>query len=87
MALADASFGAAFTTLADSALSPSSLHHSGLATWSHSSSVSRLKAAAVASACPALRAHRHALPGLKEPLRGLHIVPRGGERCTEVERF
>eukprot|EP00964_Phaeocystis_antarctica_P063348 scaffold38018_cov59-Phaeocystis_antarctica.AAC.1 len=44
------SFGAALTTLADSALSPSSFHHSGLATLSHSSRISMLKAAAVACA-------------------------------------
>eukprot|EP00964_Phaeocystis_antarctica_P048750 scaffold28224_cov58-Phaeocystis_antarctica.AAC.3 len=34
--------------------------------------------------CPHLRAHRVALLGLEEPLRGLHDVPRGAERCTEV---
>eukprot|EP00964_Phaeocystis_antarctica_P050684 scaffold29503_cov53-Phaeocystis_antarctica.AAC.5 len=35
--------------------------------------------------CPTPRANRIALPGLKEPLRGLHGVPRVVERCTEVE--
>eukprot|EP00964_Phaeocystis_antarctica_P090185 scaffold57671_cov48-Phaeocystis_antarctica.AAC.1 len=44
------SFGAALTTLADSALSPSSFHHSGLATSAHTSSLSMSKAAAVARA-------------------------------------
>eukprot|EP00964_Phaeocystis_antarctica_P152813 scaffold120862_cov69-Phaeocystis_antarctica.AAC.1 len=34
---------------------------------------------------PVLRAHRPALLGLEEPLRGLHVVPRVGERSTEVE--
>ena len=34
--------------------------------------------------CPALRAHRKALLGLEVPLRGLHVVPRVVERCTEV---
>eukprot|EP00964_Phaeocystis_antarctica_P002332 scaffold1204_cov51-Phaeocystis_antarctica.AAC.1 len=48
--LAFISSGAALTTLADSALSPSSFHHSGLATSAHSSRASMLKAAAVASA-------------------------------------
>ena len=27
---------------------------------------------------------RQALLGLEEPLRGLHVVPRAGERVTEV---
>eukprot|EP00964_Phaeocystis_antarctica_P021165 scaffold11720_cov48-Phaeocystis_antarctica.AAC.2 len=45
-----ASFGAALTTLADSALSPSSLHHSGLATSAHAFSRSMSKAFAVATA-------------------------------------
>eukprot|EP00964_Phaeocystis_antarctica_P123163 scaffold86816_cov58-Phaeocystis_antarctica.AAC.2 len=35
--------------------------------------------------CPELRAYRLALLGLEVPLRGLHVVPRVGERCTEVE--
>eukprot|EP00964_Phaeocystis_antarctica_P075448 scaffold46541_cov57-Phaeocystis_antarctica.AAC.4 len=43
-------FGAALTTLADIALSPSSFHHSGLATSQHSLCTSMLKAAAVAFA-------------------------------------
>eukprot|EP00964_Phaeocystis_antarctica_P153091 scaffold121198_cov48-Phaeocystis_antarctica.AAC.2 len=47
---ADSMFGAALTTLADSALSPSSFHHSGLATSSHASCRSFSKAIAVASA-------------------------------------
>eukprot|EP00964_Phaeocystis_antarctica_P027819 scaffold15690_cov66-Phaeocystis_antarctica.AAC.1 len=34
---------------------------------------------------PSLRAHRVAFLGLKVPLRGLHVVRRAGERCTEVE--
>jgi len=42
--------GAALTTLADSALRPSSLHHSGLATSPHASCISMLKANAVAFA-------------------------------------
>eukprot|EP00964_Phaeocystis_antarctica_P003409 scaffold1832_cov32-Phaeocystis_antarctica.AAC.2 len=42
--------GAAFTTLADSALSPSSFHHSGLGTSLHCSSLSLSKAHAVAIA-------------------------------------
>eukprot|EP00964_Phaeocystis_antarctica_P148925 scaffold115910_cov63-Phaeocystis_antarctica.AAC.1 len=33
---------------------------------------------------PELRAHRVALHGLEVPLRGLHVVPRVAERCTEV---
>eukprot|EP00964_Phaeocystis_antarctica_P103136 scaffold68432_cov61-Phaeocystis_antarctica.AAC.3 len=37
MLLADISFGADLTTLADGALSPSSFHHSGLGTSSHPS--------------------------------------------------
>eukprot|EP00964_Phaeocystis_antarctica_P085425 scaffold53953_cov51-Phaeocystis_antarctica.AAC.1 len=44
------SSGAALTTLADSALSPSSFHHSGLATSVHTSHVSISKASAVACA-------------------------------------
>ena len=44
------SFGAALTTLADSALSPSSFHHSGLATSAHSDCRSMQKALAVACA-------------------------------------
>eukprot|EP00964_Phaeocystis_antarctica_P020618 scaffold11403_cov64-Phaeocystis_antarctica.AAC.1 len=67
--LAPTSSGAALTTLADSALSPSSFHHSGLATSAHASHI---------------RAHRVALPGLEVPLRGLHEVPRVIERCTEA---
>eukprot|EP00964_Phaeocystis_antarctica_P018262 scaffold10109_cov57-Phaeocystis_antarctica.AAC.4 len=50
MPLAGPSFGAALATLADSALSPSSFHHSGLATSAHSSRFSRSKALAVATA-------------------------------------
>ena len=50
MPLATSWFGAALTTLADSALSPSSFHHSGLATSLHTSSFSRSKAYAVACA-------------------------------------
>ena len=50
--LATRSSGAALTTLADSALSPSSFHHSGLATSAHASCLSMSKAAAVASAQP-----------------------------------
>eukprot|EP00964_Phaeocystis_antarctica_P065091 scaffold39217_cov62-Phaeocystis_antarctica.AAC.2 len=46
------SFGAALTTFADSALSPSSFHHSGLATSAHSSCFSMSKALAVALAQP-----------------------------------
>ena len=42
MRLAALSFGAALTTLADSALSPSSFHHSGLATLAHSSFLSKM---------------------------------------------
>eukprot|EP00964_Phaeocystis_antarctica_P016863 scaffold9290_cov63-Phaeocystis_antarctica.AAC.8 len=34
--------------------------------------------------CPLHRVHRKALLGLEEPLYGLHVVPRSGERCTEV---
>eukprot|EP00964_Phaeocystis_antarctica_P133119 scaffold97288_cov69-Phaeocystis_antarctica.AAC.3 len=44
--------GAALTTLADSALSPSSFHHSGLATSAHAPFASTLKAADVATAQP-----------------------------------
>ena len=44
------SFGNALTTVADSALSPSSFHHSGLATSAHASRTSMLKACAVALA-------------------------------------
>eukprot|EP00964_Phaeocystis_antarctica_P103801 scaffold69046_cov77-Phaeocystis_antarctica.AAC.10 len=47
MKLVIASFGAALTTLTDSALRPSSFHHSGLAISSHSLAIS--KAFAVAS--------------------------------------
>eukprot|EP00964_Phaeocystis_antarctica_P037887 scaffold21671_cov63-Phaeocystis_antarctica.AAC.2 len=50
MALAPTSFGAALTALADSALSPSSFHHSGLATSAHSFCRSRSKALAMAIA-------------------------------------
>ena len=50
MLCALSSFGNALTTLADSALSPSSFHHSGLATSAHSSCRSLSKAAAVAFA-------------------------------------
>eukprot|EP00964_Phaeocystis_antarctica_P076108 scaffold47032_cov66-Phaeocystis_antarctica.AAC.3 len=50
MLCALASFGAALTTLADSALSPSSFHHSGLATSAHSFRTSVSKASAVALA-------------------------------------
>eukprot|EP00964_Phaeocystis_antarctica_P074760 scaffold46035_cov65-Phaeocystis_antarctica.AAC.2 len=35
--------------------------------------------------CPGIRAHRVALLGLEESLRGLHVVPRVVERCTEAE--
>eukprot|EP00964_Phaeocystis_antarctica_P116361 scaffold80300_cov75-Phaeocystis_antarctica.AAC.2 len=45
-------FGAALTTLADSALSPASFHHSGLATSSHSSRFKMLATHAVATAQP-----------------------------------
>eukprot|EP00964_Phaeocystis_antarctica_P057635 scaffold34122_cov69-Phaeocystis_antarctica.AAC.1 len=47
--LAAASAGAAFTTFADKALSPSSFHQSGLAASSHSVCRSRSKAFAVAA--------------------------------------
>jgi len=50
MMLALTSFGATLTTFADSALSPSSFHHSGLATSAHTSCSSMSKAHAVASA-------------------------------------
>ena len=86
MVLAAPSFGAAVTTLADSALSPSSFHHSGLATPAHCSDRSMSKATAVTSAA-ALRAHRVALLGLEVPLCGLHAVPRDVEHCTEVGMF
>eukprot|EP00964_Phaeocystis_antarctica_P113223 scaffold77290_cov58-Phaeocystis_antarctica.AAC.4 len=52
MSMADSAFGAALTTLADSALSPSSFHHSGLATSAHSSRISLSKAFAVATVQP-----------------------------------
>ena len=52
MMLALTSFGATLTTFADSALSPSSFHHSGLATSSHCFSRSVSKAHAVAFAQP-----------------------------------
>eukprot|EP00964_Phaeocystis_antarctica_P040345 scaffold23064_cov62-Phaeocystis_antarctica.AAC.2 len=48
--LASISSGAALTTLTDSALSPSSFHHSGLATSAHALCVSLWKALAVARA-------------------------------------
>eukprot|EP00964_Phaeocystis_antarctica_P158210 scaffold128748_cov48-Phaeocystis_antarctica.AAC.1 len=48
--MAPVSFGAARTTLADSALSPSSFHHSGLANSAHCFDRSMLKALAVAVA-------------------------------------
>ena len=48
--MAFSSFGAALTTLADSVLSPSSFHHSGLATSAHTSVRNMQKALAVASA-------------------------------------
>eukprot|EP00964_Phaeocystis_antarctica_P144480 scaffold110270_cov62-Phaeocystis_antarctica.AAC.3 len=35
--------------------------------------------------CPHLRAHRATLLGLEEPLRSLDVVPRVGERYTEVK--
>eukprot|EP00964_Phaeocystis_antarctica_P144063 scaffold109751_cov63-Phaeocystis_antarctica.AAC.1 len=50
MLFATPSFGAALTTLSDNTLSPSSLHHSGLAASAHTSSFSRSKAIAVALA-------------------------------------
>eukprot|EP00964_Phaeocystis_antarctica_P088905 scaffold56607_cov60-Phaeocystis_antarctica.AAC.1 len=50
--MATTASGAALAILADSALSPSSFHHSGLATSSHTSCISMLKAHAVASAQP-----------------------------------
>eukprot|EP00964_Phaeocystis_antarctica_P014452 scaffold7958_cov45-Phaeocystis_antarctica.AAC.1 len=50
MRLALTSLGAALTTFTDSALSPWSFHHSGLATSSHAFSRSVSKAAAVATA-------------------------------------
>eukprot|EP00964_Phaeocystis_antarctica_P042993 scaffold24650_cov82-Phaeocystis_antarctica.AAC.1 len=50
MSSVDSLFGTARKTLADSALSPSSFHHSGLATSSHAGSRSLSKACAVASA-------------------------------------
>eukprot|EP00964_Phaeocystis_antarctica_P020249 scaffold11175_cov63-Phaeocystis_antarctica.AAC.5 len=52
MSIADSSFGAALTTLADSALSPSSFHHSGVATSATDFSRSRSKAFTVAPAQP-----------------------------------
>eukprot|EP00964_Phaeocystis_antarctica_P097110 scaffold63296_cov60-Phaeocystis_antarctica.AAC.1 len=50
MSSADSVFGAARRTLADSALSASSFHHSGLATSAHCSSRSLSKVCAVACA-------------------------------------
>eukprot|EP00964_Phaeocystis_antarctica_P039238 scaffold22445_cov73-Phaeocystis_antarctica.AAC.10 len=74
--LAASSSGAALTTLADSTLSPSSFHHSGLATSAHAFCVSMLRANAVARP-----------QGLEptESLRGLRVVPRADEHGTEVE--
>eukprot|EP00964_Phaeocystis_antarctica_P077759 scaffold48314_cov51-Phaeocystis_antarctica.AAC.2 len=71
MSIADSAFGAARTTLADNALSPSSFHHSGLATPAHTSIRNMSKAHAVA------------LTQASEPT-GLHVVPRVREHCTEV---
>eukprot|EP00964_Phaeocystis_antarctica_P039870 scaffold22792_cov64-Phaeocystis_antarctica.AAC.2 len=83
MSIAVAMFGAARNTLADSALSPSSVHHVRLGHL-----VARLQPQHVEGLCrglcPALRAHRIALLGFKVPLRGLHDVPRVGEHGTEV---
>eukprot|EP00964_Phaeocystis_antarctica_P065263 scaffold39347_cov27-Phaeocystis_antarctica.AAC.1 len=50
MVFVGTSFGAALTTRADSALSSSSFHHSGLATSAHSISCKWSKVPAVASA-------------------------------------
>ena len=50
MSIADSAFGTSRKILADSALSPSSFHHSGLAASAHSSSFSVPKACAVAFA-------------------------------------
>eukprot|EP00964_Phaeocystis_antarctica_P039777 scaffold22752_cov52-Phaeocystis_antarctica.AAC.4 len=61
MKLAACSFGAALITLADSALSPSSFHHSGLATSAHSSRRSLSKAFAVARPQPSEPACRRSL--------------------------
>eukprot|EP00964_Phaeocystis_antarctica_P035385 scaffold20193_cov59-Phaeocystis_antarctica.AAC.3 len=61
MTLATTSFGAALTTLADSALSPSSFHHSGLATSAHSIILSSLKPFAVATAQPSEPTSRRSL--------------------------
>ena len=74
MVLATVSFGAALTTLADSALSASSFHHSGLTASAHRLFRSKSKAIVVASAQSAEpRAHRMALLGLEVPLRSLHL--------------
>ena len=54
-------FGAAPTTLADSALSPSSFHHSGLTTSLHSFIFSMSKAADVACAQPSESAGKRSL--------------------------
>eukprot|EP00964_Phaeocystis_antarctica_P113221 scaffold77290_cov58-Phaeocystis_antarctica.AAC.2 len=74
MLSADSSLGTALTTLADSALSASSFHHSGL-----------LVEDPCRGLCPDHRAHRIALSGLEVSLCGLHFVPRVAEHCTEVE--
>eukprot|EP00964_Phaeocystis_antarctica_P020332 scaffold11233_cov59-Phaeocystis_antarctica.AAC.4 len=59
MLCARTSFGAAFTTLADSALRPSSFHHSGLVTSAQTFSRNKSKAAAAA------RAHRSEPTGVR----------------------
>ena len=50
MVMVGSLFGNALTTIADSALSPSSFHHSGLATSAHASCISVMQASVVACA-------------------------------------
>ena len=81
ISLAPKSSGAALTTLADSALSPSSLHHSGLATSAHASCVSMLKASAVA------RAHTPSPPASAPWPRGTAArPPRSAPSCRALHR-
>ena len=77
--LAPKSFGAALTTLADSALSSSSFHHSGLATSAHASSFSMLKARAVAIAQPPKPIEERSVEAAQRFLEAMERFPVGSE--------
>ena len=89
MSIAGSAFGAARTTLADSALSPSSLHHSGLATSAHALLLRQHVKSRCRGLCPGLRSHRkltgnRSLASRNRCAASTTCAPSFGEHHTEV---